>query len=700
MELHNSTPKGAEQSNSWTEVTTQSPCPKCGVGKWCQVNESANRGICRRNDCGDERVDKSGTRYWVYELRPQTYPALSTDAGSPDERDQVYRFILNELTLAENHRDHLRKRGLNTEEIELRGYRTMPVEGRAKIGTAVVEAFGFEIASKIPGVIKKKSKTGADYITLTGAAGIIIPIRDEDGRIHSLQVRKDTDGEAKYSLVSSKKKDGCGPGLTTHVPIGGVLPDRTVRLTEGILKSDVATALSGLKTIGMPGITNFKTSMPILKALDVKTVVFAPDADFRSNPNVRKSVKDCVSDLIADGFAIEFESWDHSNGVKGVDDALSAGLPTTRRLIQDMGALDQLLSEFDLRESSDRETQAPAQHESTGLPTICISNTQLRSIISSSWRAIHRVNTPTPIVFRGFKTLVRLQSSKYFTGQAESFEIEILNVDLVYGLLVRHADWMRVNKEGDLTAARPPKECARDMLAYPDLSLPRLEHIISSPQYNANGELITKGGYYPKEFLFFDPRGELDLGEIPEAPTAEQVIEAVEIIKEPFKDFPFVSDADRLHALSRPIGILGRRMVAGCTPLQLTEAETPGTGKGLVEKILSLITTGKVPEPTTLPVKEEEVKKTITSLLLRGLEQIKLDNADDTEKLHSPSLAAVLTTIMWSDRILGVSQFVSVPNWAEWSLTGNNTTLSSELSRRTVRARLESDTDQPWWAKF
>ncbi len=64
--------------------------------------------------------------------------------------------------------------------------------------------------------------------------------------------------------------------------------------------------------------------------------------------------------------------------------------------------------------------------------------------------------------------------------------------------------------------------------------------------------------------------------------------------------------------------------------------------------------------------------------------------------LDSASLAAVLTTTLWSDRVLGQSKTITAPNRTLWLATGNNPVLSREMARRSVRIRLDSKVERPW----
>src|SRR5262249_17319885 len=162
-------------------------------------------------------------------------------------------------------------------------------------------------------------------VTLAGAAGLLVPIRDSAGRIVALLVRRDEarDGRGKYLYVSSASVGGPGPGSPAHVPLGVTAASPICRLTEGALKADVAMALSGVPTIGAAGL-GWRPALDALSELGCQTVRLAFDADALDNAHVARALADCCKAADAAGLAVELEHWDKADG-KGIDDLLAAG---------------------------------------------------------------------------------------------------------------------------------------------------------------------------------------------------------------------------------------------------------------------------------------------------------------------------------------------------------------------------------------
>src|SRR5262249_31376345 len=91
--------------------------------------------------------------------------------------------------------------------------------------------------------------------------------RDPAGPIIALKVRRDGDGDGRrYFYLSSATHGGPGPGAPVHVPLGVQATRDVWRLTEGELKADVATLLSGTPTISVPGATCWRLALDSLKA--------------------------------------------------------------------------------------------------------------------------------------------------------------------------------------------------------------------------------------------------------------------------------------------------------------------------------------------------------------------------------------------------------------------------------------------------
>jgi hypothetical protein len=278
------------------------------------------------------KEDCNGSRYYLHRLTDNPRP----DATSPvragvipnradtDTLHEVYSALLARLALSKEHRDALRRRGLSDAAIDGGSYRSLPIQGRARIVRDLRESFE-DVLLRVPGFVVKEGEHGP-YPTLRGPAGLLVPCRNREGSIVALKVRREDapGGKRRYVYVSSTGHGGPGPGSPVHVPLG--CPEMTdlVRVTEGELKADIIQALTGTPTFSVPGATNWLPILDVLKAASCKMVRLAFDADAWDKPTVAKALAAFAEALLEAGFAVELERWDATDG-KGLDDLLAVG---------------------------------------------------------------------------------------------------------------------------------------------------------------------------------------------------------------------------------------------------------------------------------------------------------------------------------------------------------------------------------------
>lgn len=314
----------------WRKVTRHDPCPACCKRDWCCVSADGAVAMCMRQQVGsyDTGTTADGATYYLHRLNGARHvdPLPAPSATAPERADadtlhRVYSAMLASLRLTAAHREALRHRGLSDAEIDRRGYRTLPVRGRAAVARDLRDRHGDSVL-RVPGiVVRDGDKT--PYVTIAGAAGILIPVRDLAGRIVALKVRRDGDGDApRYTYISSASDGGPGSGAPAHVPLGVKSPVEVCRLTEGEIKADVATVLD-LPTISAPGAANWRPALEVLRSLGCRTVRLAYDMDALTNEAVARALVECAKTLTAEAYAVEVERWDATH--KGIDEALAAG---------------------------------------------------------------------------------------------------------------------------------------------------------------------------------------------------------------------------------------------------------------------------------------------------------------------------------------------------------------------------------------
>jgi hypothetical protein len=181
----------------------------------------------------------------------------------------------------------------------------------------------------------------------------------------------------------------------------------------------------------------------------------------------------------------------------------------------------------------------------------------------------------------------------------------------------------------------------------------------------------------------------------PDHPTEEEVQGALEAIGGPLQDFPFADEASKAAAVALLVTFFVRPHVTGCTPLFVIEAPAPGTGKTLLALTLYAAFSKERALVTTLPASgsEEEVRRKLFSSLSKHPDILVFDNI--SARLASDSLAAIITSPDFSDRVIGSSETRTHRNEAVLVGTGNNVSASEDIARRTVRIRLDAQSETP-----
>jgi hypothetical protein len=327
-----------------------------------------------------------------------------------------------------------------------------------------------------------------------------------------------------------------------------------------------------------------------------------------------------------------------------------------------------------------------------GSPAIELS--ELDKATTAAWAAVVGANSHTDaadFLFRYGDEPSRLEHT-----DAGRLIPRPLTVDRMRHRLTEIAWWQKTGKNGEpfnLSAA--PRELVQNVLATPDPPLPVLTRIVEVPVLAPDGSVHDRPGYSAKHLVFYEPAAGLKVPPLTgRRPTRADVARAVDlIVNELLGDFPFTSEAERAHALCLMLQPFVRDLVAGPTPLYMIEAPTPGTGKGKLAHVACWAATGGPLAPMTEGRDEDEWRKRVTAKLRESPVAVLIDNV--REPLDSAALSAALTSEWWTDRDLGHSRMITLPNRATWIATGNNPQLSGEITRRTVRIRLDATTEHP-----
>ena len=245
---------------------------------------------------------------------------------------------------------------------------------------------------------------------------------------------------------------------------------------------------------------------------------------------------------------------------------------------------------------------------------------------------------------------------------------------------------------GDPRPLHPPRWVVRALLSrrsWPEL--PALAGVIECPVLSAGGTVLQRPGYDRASALLYAPSAQFQV--VPEAPDRAEALAALDELREVVEDFPFATEAHRAAWLCALLTPLARAAFSGPSPLHLIEANVRGCGKTLLADVCSVLLTGRPAARMSLPGRETELRKAITSLALEAERTVLLDNVSGV--LGSPTLDRALTAEIWRDRLLGGNRQVALPLAVTWYATGNNVAVAGDTARRCLHIRLQSACDRP-----
>ncbi len=327
---------------------------------------------------------------------------------------------------------------------------------------------------------------------------------------------------------------------------------------------------------------------------------------------------------------------------------------------------------------------------------------RLRIYTEKAIAAVKTHNEP-PVVFMRSNTFSRVLFDEHNRPLIES-----MNDYAVSSIVERCIEF----KEVKLNPPRvvnidPPMSIIRDIVNTPwNDPLPPLVGLTECPIIHRDGTLTTKSGYDPDTRMYYATNTTVDLQNIPNEPTDEQVKAAVAVLEDLFYDFPFTKNPDsqeeekeysRINVYGLLLTSVIRTTIKSPVPLAIITKPQAGVGGTLIARIIHAVATGRDIEVKGAPMKEEEFEKKITTWLKEGSPLIVLDNISG--KIDSPSLARVLTADSWSDRLLGGNTEGRYYNKSTWVATGNNIMLGGDLPRRCYSITLESVSARPWQEK-
>ena len=297
-----------------------------------------------------------------------------------------------------------------------------------------------------------------------------------------------------------------------------------------------------------------------------------------------------------------------------------------------------------------------------------------------------------PDVFDMNSGIILVQDGKARVQNLHSLSFWLGGVAQFYG--------MKKTPQGELYEVDldPPPQMLNQLLAIGEgRKLKPLEAVITAPVITKEGRIIDRVGYDAKTKLYLDMQS--DPLPVPTGITEQQANKALEFLMHPFKDFAVARTVDNGVLLAAVLTAIQRPIFETAPAIGL-DAPVQGTGKTFLAECLCMLATGERPPiyAHTKSRDDEEVRKRLTAVLMSGARVLLWDNI--LGDFDSASMASLLTSGEYADRILGKSESSIVKGRVLILLTGNNLTLAGDMPRRVLKCRLDAQVANPATRKF
>lgn len=253
---------------------------------------------------------------------------------------------------------------------------------------------------------------------------------------------------------------------------------------------------------------------------------------------------------------------------------------------------------------------------------------------------------------------------------------------------------------GNIILRDPPANLVKRIISLGRIrGLKPLDAVITAPSLRPDGTILDAPGYDAETKLYYYRAPDDPEVAIPISPSVREVEKALATLMKPFDDFPFVEPLDRGIFLAALLSAAVRGILPTCPSFGF-DAPVQGSGKTLLAQCVAVLAGDHDPVvyPHVSGRDDEEVRKRLMSFLRTGAKAMVWDNVLGT--FDSASLAAALTSETFSDRVLGRSEVITVPNKSLFIFTGNNLTLQGDLVRRILVCRIDPRMDQPFKRSF
>lgn len=266
-----------------------------------------------------------------------------------------------------------------------------------------------------------------------------------------------------------------------------------------------------------------------------------------------------------------------------------------------------------------------------------------------------------------------------------------LETPRIQDLMSRASSYVRADGEKHVQTA-PPMPVAQILAARrTHRNVRQIEAVVTSPVFLADGSILQVRGYSPQARVYLEPDVEVD---VPDQPTREDARAAVRKLADLVCDFRFASRADLTSWLAGVLTPLCKTAIGNApAPLFCVSAASPGAGKTMLTDVAAAIVGARAEVRPYNPKDPSEWGKRLTAFVRAASPVSVFDNCNGP--IGDENLDRLITSPVWSDRVLGASDAPPMANVSTWWATGNHIEPVADTVRRVLMIRIVVDEERP-----
>jgi hypothetical protein len=254
-----------------------------------------------------------------------------------------------------------------------------------------------------------------------------------------------------------------------------------------------------------------------------------------------------------------------------------------------------------------------------------------------------------------------------------------------------------LNERQQVVVIDPPAKYVRGVLEaqkYPHL--PSLKGLARQPYLASDNSIIYQAGYSQLTGMFgvFNPQE----FPIPDSPTMEDALVALEHMRALLGEFGFVDPCDEAAAIAAML-TAAIRIGLPTAPMFHVKAHQVASGKSYLCSIIAGFASDVSPAALAFPPNEEECQKLLIASLLESTGLLFFDNIN-SDIIPYKSLCSMLTEEYLVGRILGVSKTATVGTRTLVLSSGNNVGPIRDICRRCISIHLDPRMEIPAARQF